>query len=106
MIGAAMNARSRMTGICTGDQGIFVRRDALDSIGGVPLQPLMEDVELSRRLKRRARPVCISIPLVTSARRWQCCGIVPTILLMWRLRLWYFLGAAPEALARIYYDGR
>jgi len=106
IIGAAMNARSRLTGICTGDQGIFVRRTALDSIGGVPLQPLMEDVELSRRLKRRARPTCVEAHLVTSARRWQRRGVVPTILLMWRLRLQYFFGAAPDALARVYYDGR
>jgi len=106
MIGASMNARSRVTGICTGDQGIFVRRDALASIGGVPLQPLMEDIELTRRLRRRARPVCIEVPLVASARRWQRHGVFPTILLMWRLRLQYYFGAAPEELVRVYYDVR
>jgi rSAM/selenodomain-associated transferase 2 len=106
MIGASMNLRSRATGICTGDQGIFVRRDLLDAIGGMPQQPLMEDIELCRRLRRRSRPLCIDAPLMTSARRWQRRGIIATILLMWRLRLQYYLGVSPDALERVYYDGR
>ena len=106
LIATSMNARSRITGICTGDQGLFVSCDALDGIGGVPQQALMEDVELSLRLRRRGPPVCIDVPLVTSARRWQRRGVIPTILLMWRLRLRYFFGASPDALLRIYYDGR
>jgi rSAM/selenodomain-associated transferase 2 len=99
-----MNVRSRLSSICTGDQGIFVRRDLLDLVGGVPQLALMEDIELSKRLRRYAPPCCISTPLVTSARRWQNNGIVATIGLMWWLRLRYFLGAAPEALARSYYQ--
>src|SRR5262249_4273676 len=70
LIERSMNARSRWTGICTGDQGIFVRRDVLDAVGGIPVQALMEDIELSKRLRRFARPTCIDTPLVTSARRW------------------------------------
>jgi len=97
-----MNLRSRLTGIATGDQGIFARADALARAGGVPVQPLMEDIELSRRLKRLSRPACLRTPLRTSARRWLERGVVRTILLMWRLRLAYFLGASPEALARRY----
>ncbi len=97
-----MNLRSRLTGIATGDQGIFARAEALAHIGGVPAQPLMEDVELSRRLKRLSRPACLRACVRTSARRWLERGVLRTILLMWRLRLAYFLGASPEALARRY----
>lgn len=98
-----MNRRSCWSGICTGDQGIFVRRELLDAVGGVPQLALMEDVELSKRLRRLARPVCARCRLVTSARRWQQRGVVRTILLMWRLRLQYFFGADPERLVRSYY---
>ncbi len=104
VIERSMNVRSRWTGICTGDQGIFVRRDVLAASGGVPLQALMEDIELSKRLRRHARPTCIGVPLVTSARRWQRNGVLPTILLMWRMRLRYFFGASPDDLQRAY-DG-
>jgi hypothetical protein len=103
MIEALMNLRSRLTGICTGDQGIFVRRRALEAIGGIPVQALMEDIELSKRLRRVARPLCVRTRLTTSARRWRTHGIVATVLLMWRLRLAYFFGAAPGALAQCYY---
>jgi rSAM/selenodomain-associated transferase 2 len=98
-----MNLRSRATGICTGDQGIFVRRDMLDAIGGIPQQALMEDVELSRRLRRLGKPLCAAHPLTTSARRWKQDGIVPTVLLMWSLRLQYFVGTPPDVLVRRYY---
>ena len=103
LVEGLMNLRSRITGIVTGDQGIFVRREALDAIGGVPCQALMEDIELSRRLKRLGRPVCLREQVVSSSRRWEEKGVVSTILLMWRLRLAYALGADPERLATRYY---
>lgn len=99
-----MNLRSRLSGIATGDQGIFVRRVALDAIGGVPLQPLMEDIELSRRLKRLDMPVCLRERVITSSRRWEEKGVVSTILFMWRLRFAYALGVDPTRLAHRYYD--
>ncbi len=99
----AMNLRSRLTGIATGDQGIFVRRDVFEHVGGYPAIALMEDIALSRLLKRQGRPVCLRQELQVSSRRWERDGIARTILLMWRLRLAYFLGADPARLARIYY---
>ncbi|GAA0582076.1 TIGR04283 family arsenosugar biosynthesis glycosyltransferase [Halomonas salifodinae] len=98
-----MNRRSRLTGIATGDQAIFVTRQAFDAVGGYPDQPLMEDIELSRRLKRRGRSRCLRLTVTTSGRRWERRGVCRTILLMWRLRLAYWLGASPEALARRYH---
>ena len=97
-----MNLRSRFTGIATGDQGIFVTRAAFDAVGGFPDQPLMEDVEITTRLRERTRPACIGRPVVTSARRWQARGAWRTIFLMWRLRLAYWRGASPADLARQY----
>ncbi|HQR70760.1 MAG TPA: TIGR04283 family arsenosugar biosynthesis glycosyltransferase [Burkholderiaceae bacterium] len=97
-----MNLRSRLTGIATGDQGIFVTRAAFDAVGGFPDQPLMEDVEITSRLRARSRPACIGRPVVTSARRWQARGAWRTIFLMWRLRLAYWRGASPADLARQY----
>lgn len=98
-----MNLRSRLTGIATGDQAIFVARDALERVGGVPMQPLLEDVELCKRLKRRARPICLRERIVTSSRRWERDGIWRTVALMWWLRLRYFLGAEPKRLHALYY---
>lgn len=107
LIAAAMNKRSAMTSICTGDQGIFVRRALLERIGGIPDQPLMEDIELSKRLRRLAKPTRIRTLLGTSSRRWENDGTVRTILLMWELRVRYFFGTSPEVLAARYYpDGR
>jgi len=107
LIAAAMNKRSALTSICTGDQGIFVRRALLEGIGGIPDQPLMEDIELSKRLRRIAKPTRIRTLLGTSSRRWENDGTVRTILLMWELRLRYFFGTSPEVLAARYYpDGR
>jgi len=103
LVARMMNLRSRLTGICTGDQGIFVHRALLDAAGGMPAQPLMEDIELSRRLKRMARPQCRPERIHTSSRRWLRGGVVRTILAMWRFRLRYWLGADPERLAREYY---
>ena len=91
-----MNARSRLTGIATGDQGIFVERALFDAIGGYPEQPLMEDIELSRRLKRAAgAPLCLRQRIVTSGRRWERDGTWRTIFAMWRLRFAYWRGADP-----------
>jgi len=97
-----MNKRSCLTGIATGDQCIFVTRSAFDSVGGFPDQLLMEDVELSSRLRKISAPACIHMPVITSCRRWQQNGIVKTVLLMWKLRLAYFFGASPESLASLY----
>ena len=103
LVACAMNLRSRLTGIATGDQAIFVRRDAFT---GFPEMPLMEDIALSRLLKRRGRPACLRACVTTSARRWEARGVLRTIVLMWRLRLLYALGAAPQRLARDYANQR
>lgn len=103
VIETMMNLRSRITGIATGDQAICVSRLLFRRVGGFPGIPLMEDVALSKRLRACAPPVCLKPAVVTSTRRWISRGIVSTTLLMWRLRLGYFLGADPARLARIYY---
>ena len=103
MIERTMSWRAAASGIATGDQGIFVHRELLDAVGGVPRQPLLEDVELCRRLRRLAKPVVLREPLLASSRRWQRDGIGRTILVMWWLRLRYFAGADPNALAKEYY---
>jgi rSAM/selenodomain-associated transferase 2 len=100
-----MNWRSRATGIATGDQGIFVTRTLFTAAGGFPDIPLMEDIELSKRLKRYGPPLCLRHRIVTSGRRWEKRGVVRTVLLMWRLRLAYWLGADPRRLA-MRYGGR
>ena len=97
-----MNWRSRLTRICTGDQGIFVRREAFEAVGGYPRQELMEDVAISARLRRLSAPLCLREPCRTSARRWESRGVLRTIALMWWLRLRYALGAPPARLARAY----
>jgi len=103
VVEAMMNARSRLTGICTGDQALFVRRAAFDAVGGYPDIPLMEDIALSRRLKRRGRVTALRLRVTTSARKWEREGVVRTILLMWALRLAYAVGVAPARLHRWYY---
>jgi rSAM/selenodomain-associated transferase 2 len=103
IVAPAMNLRSRLTGIATGDQGIFVARTLFERAGGFPPIPLMEDVALSTTLKRLAgRPACLSERIVTSGRRWETHGPWRTILIMWRLRLAFALGADPHRLARLY----
>jgi rSAM/selenodomain-associated transferase 2 len=102
IVGELMNLRSRASGIATGDQGIFVDRTLFEAVGGFPEIPLMEDIELSRRLKRHERPLCIPDPVTVSARRWEKHGVLRTILLMWRLRLAYWCGANPQTLALRY----
>ena len=102
VVAAMMNARSRLTGIATGDQALFVTRAAFEALGGFPPIALMEDVALSARLKRIGRPLALRARATTSARRWRARGTLRTVLLMWRLRLRFFLGADPAKLARQY----
>ena len=97
-----MGLRSRLFGIATGDQAIFVRRDWFRAVGGFPEIELMEDVALSKALKRRGRPLCLRETVTTSSRRWERGGVVRTMVLMWRLRLAYWLGADPASLADRY----
>jgi rSAM/selenodomain-associated transferase 2 len=106
VVAAFMNARSRLTAIATGDQAIFVRRAAFEAAGGFPAIALMEDIALSKALKRRGPPLCLRSRAVTSGRRWERHGTLATILLMWRLRLAYFLGADPARLAERYASRR
>ena len=103
MIAWFMNARSRATSICTGDQAIFVRRAAFEAVGGYPDIPLMEDIELSRRLRARGRLAALRARVTTSARKWEREGPLRTIGLMWTLRLLHFFGVAPARLHRWYY---
>ncbi|WP_041543015.1 TIGR04283 family arsenosugar biosynthesis glycosyltransferase [Oceanimonas sp. GK1] len=102
LVAALINLRSRLTGIATGDQAIFVRRSSFEAIGGFPEQPLMEDIELSKRLKRLGPPACLRLKAHTSGRRWESRGLFRTIWLMWRLRFAYWRGADPASLARAY----
>lgn len=102
MVASLMNLRSQLTGIATGDQAMFVNRAAFEAAGGFPDQPLMEDIALSKRLKRLGRPLCLAARVTTSGRRWEAHGVIRTVLLMWRVRLAYFFGAEPAALARRY----
>lgn len=103
VIETMMNFRSRITGICTGDQGIFFHRELLNQIGGFPDIPLMEDIELSKRLKRLQDPIRIPAKIVTSARKWANEGVLKTIVKMMYFRLRYFLGASPRVLYKKYY---
>lgn len=102
VIAAFMNVRSRWSGIATGDQAMFMTRAAFRTVGGFPAQPLMEDIEMSARLLKLSRPVCLRARVVTSGRRWEARGVWSTLVLMWRLRLAYWRGAAPERLAELY----
>jgi rSAM/selenodomain-associated transferase 2 len=102
LVALTMNWRSRLTSIATGDQAMFVTRTAFDRVGGFPEIPLMEDIALSRALKKLSPPLCLRARATTCGRRWRKNGVLRTILLMWRLRLAYFFGAAPAALARRY----
>jgi rSAM/selenodomain-associated transferase 2 len=102
LIAAMMNLRSRLTGIATGDQALFVRHVLFRRLGGFAPIPLMEDIEFSARLKRAGPPACLRQRVLTSARRWEKNGVLRTVLLMWRLRLAYFFGADPHRLAVSY----
>jgi rSAM/selenodomain-associated transferase 2 len=103
VIAALMNARSRWTGIATGDQAIFLRRTAFEALGGYPEIPLMEDVELSRRLKRLGRLAPLRLRVTTAARKWEREGVARTILLMWALRFLHWCGVPAARLHRWYY---
>ena len=102
VVSRLMNLRSRLTGIATGDQAMFVARAAFDAVGGFPDQPLMEDIELSKRLLALSRPACIARRVTTSGRRWETRGVWRTILLMWRLRWDYWRGVPAQQLAEAY----
>jgi rSAM/selenodomain-associated transferase 2 len=102
VVAVLMNLRSRLTGIATGDQAIFVTRDAFERIGGFPVQPLMEDIEISRRLRALGDPACLRAKVTTSGRRWERRGVWPTIVLMWWLRWRYWRGESPEQIAEAY----
>lgn len=104
IVAAMMNIRSRLSGIGTGDQAIFVTTHDFKAIGGFPNQRLMEDVELCKRLKRIGAPAIATEPVVTSGRRWETCGITSTIILMWQLRWAYWRGVSPDVLAARYYE--
>ncbi|HBC57303.1 MAG TPA: glycosyl transferase [Gammaproteobacteria bacterium] len=102
----AMNMRSRLTGIATGDQAMFIRRELFEQIGGFPEIPIMEDIALSKRLNEISKPVCLWQQVETSSRRWEEAGTIKTIALMWFLRLAFMLGAEPGRLAARYEDIR
>jgi len=97
-----MNKRSRLTGIATGDQAMFIRKTDFDRLGGFPAIALMEDITFSQQLKRLARPRCLPDTVTSSGRRWEDNGIFRTVIKMWQLRLCYFLGAKPSVLAKAY----
>lgn len=103
VVAAGMNLRSRLTGIATGDQTLFIKRAAFDAVGGYPEQPLMEDIELSKRLKKLGPPACPHARVITSGRRWEANGVWRTILLMWRLRFEYWRGVPVTRLAARYH---
>jgi rSAM/selenodomain-associated transferase 2 len=103
LIATCMNLRSRLTGICTGDQVLFISADLFGSCGGFPEIALMEDIAISSRLRKYQPPLCCTEQVTTSSRRWRQKGVLKTILLMWRLRLAYFFGADPDYLASLYY---
>ncbi|HFD32566.1 MAG TPA: glycosyltransferase [Gammaproteobacteria bacterium] len=98
-----MNIRSRLTGIATGDQVIFMQKDTFKKIGGFREIPLMEDIEISRALKKFSTPACICQHVISSSRRWETQGFISTIFLMWKLRLFYFFGVPASQLVKKYY---
>lgn len=102
VVGFMINLRSRLSGIATGDQAMFVRRDRFEQVGCFPDQPLMEDIELSKRLRRYEHPQCLRARVTTSGRRWMEYGVWRTIFLMWRLRWAYWRGVPAEQLAKLY----
>ena len=98
-----INLRSRLTNICTGDQALFVRRKTFEELRGYPEIPLMEDVELAKRLKRKGAMSCLRLKVITSARKWEQGGVLRVVLLMWMLRFLYCVGVGPERMHRWYY---
>jgi rSAM/selenodomain-associated transferase 2 len=102
LVARAMNLRSRWSGIATGDQALFVRRSVFEATGGFAEQPLMEDIDLSRRLLAISRPACLRAQVQTSGRRWESRGTLRTIVLMWRLRFAYWRGVPANKLVELY----
>ena len=105
IIGKMMSWRSCLTGICTGDQALFVKRSVYNKVNGIPDIALMEDIAFSKRLLKAHKPVCLEEKVITSSRRWEQKGIIKTIIFMWGLRLSYFFRVKPEILHKIYYPG-
>ena len=105
VVSQMMNWRSRLSGIATGDQVIFITRHAFGEVGGYPEIALMEDIAISKRLKKFVRPYCIKAKVKSSARRWESFGVWRTIALMWSIRLRYFIGQSPDDLAELYREG-
>ncbi|NYR08982.1 glycosyltransferase family 2 protein [Psychrobacter sp. BI730] len=103
IVGLMINQRSRLMDIATGDQAIFIKKSLFEQIGGYPDQPLMEDIELCKRLKKISRPACLKSKVTTSARRWQQHGTWRTIFLMWHLRFDYWRGVSPKVLKQRYH---
>jgi rSAM/selenodomain-associated transferase 2 len=97
-----MNLRSRLSSIATGDQAIFISRSLFIKVGGFPEIALMEDIEISRRLRVIVKPICLKQKVITSSRRWETKGVIVTVLLMWKLRLYYFFGVSPNKLKQLY----
>lgn len=106
LIEQMISLRSRFMKISTGDQAMFVRRDVFEKLGGFSNQPLMEDIEFSKRLKQQGRVACLRDRVTTSSRRWEQFGMLRTILLMWKLRFLYWMGVSPERLATMYHHAR
>lgn len=102
LIERLMNLRSCLTSIATGDQAIFIEKNLFERVAGFAEIALMEDVEISKRLKKISKPVCIKQKVTTSSRRWETNGVAVTILLMWKLRLYYFIGVSPDRLKQLY----
>ena len=103
IVESLINLRSRISRVATGDQGMYFRRSFFQAVGGFPEIPIMEDVAISKLARQKSTPSIGIVPVVTSSRRWQQNGIIKTVLLMWGLRLAYFLGVNPVRLHRIYY---
>lgn len=97
-----INLRSRLSGVATGDQAIFVNKSVFERIGGFAPLPLLEDVAISKTLRRLAPPLCLRSKVITSSRRWEAHGVVRTVLLMWWIRLLYSLGVSPQTLHGMY----
>lgn len=97
-----INKRSRLTSVATGDQCIFVRRSVFEDVGGFDDMPLMEDVAISKKLRKLSKPACIEKTVTTSSRRWDEKGTIKTVWLMWKLRFYYWCGVRPDRLAKMY----
>ncbi len=102
LVAFAVNLRSGLTGVCSGDQAIFLLRSQFHKLGGFPNIPLLEDIALTKKLRREAQAIRIRTPVTTSARRWETRGYLRTIFLMWLIRFLFWAGVSPKALARLY----